>query len=124
MPDFGFSISKGRTINFDVCDRSSAQALEDDATAGLIRCMDCGTCSATCSAGAFSDFSIRKVHTMFRRGQYEGVPDALSKCMLCGKCMLVCPRSVNLRHTIISMRSMLSAPAADDDDLKNYLNVL
>jgi len=123
MPDFGFSISRGRTIDFDTCDRSVAAALEDD-TSGLIRCMDCGTCTATCSAGAFSDFSIRKIHTMFRRGQYAGVSEALSKCMLCGKCTLVCPRSVNLRHTIIRMRASLSAPAADDDDLKNYLNVL
>ncbi len=123
MPEFGFSISKGRTIDFDLLDSARTAALEGD-DSGLIKCMDCGTCTATCSAGAFSDFSIRKIHTMFRRGQYDGVAEALSKCMLCGKCTLVCPRSVNLRHAIIRMRQTLRTSVPDDDDLRHYLNVL
>lgn len=44
---------------------------------------------------------------MFRRGNTEGLAEELRKCMLCGKCVLVCPRGVNLRQLIINMRKML-----------------
>jgi heterodisulfide reductase subunit C len=29
------------------------------------------------------------------------------KCMLCGKCQLVCPRGVNLRNLILSIHTAL-----------------
>ena len=72
------------------------------------RCIGCGGCTASCSARQFTDFDIRKVHCFFRRGQYDQLEDELQKCMLCGKCTLVCPRGVNLRSLIINMRQILS----------------
>ena len=60
-------------------------------------CIGCGGCTATCSAGQFTDFNIRKTHFLFSRRQYDKMstdllPEAdLGKCMLCGKCSLVCP---------------------------------
>jgi len=121
--DFGFTISKGRGIDLDHSDLSKAASIEAD-MAGLRRCMDCGTCTATCSAGSFTSFNIRKVHTMFRRGQYDTLREELSKCMLCGKCSLVCPRSVNLRGAIIKMRTLLSSVPERDEELDSYLHKL
>ena len=56
---------------------------------------------------SLTDFDIRKVHNTFRRGQYDRLSEELRKCMLCGKCTLVCPRGVNLRSLIINMRQLL-----------------
>ncbi len=72
------------------------------------RCISCGGCTASCSARQFTDFNIRKAHLYFKRGQYDRLEEELQKCMLCGKCMLVCPRGVNLRSLIINMRQILS----------------
>lgn len=71
------------------------------------RCISCGACASTCSARQFTDFNIRKIHTNFRRGQYDGLEKELTACMLCGKCTLVCPRGVNLRSMVINMRKIL-----------------
>lgn len=77
-------------------------------------CIGCGGCTATCSAGQFTDFNIRKTHFLFSRRQYdklstELLPEAdLNKCMLCGKCSLVCPRGVNTRGLIVEMRMLLN----------------
>jgi len=121
--DFGFKISKGRSIDLDRSDMSNADALFIEKS-GLRRCMDCGTCTATCPAGGFTPFNIRKIHTLFRRGQYDSLQEELSKCMLCGKCTLVCPRSVNLRGTIIKMRTLLSSAPEMDEELDSYLHQL
>jgi len=36
----------------------------------------------------------------------------IEKCMLCGKCQLVCPRGVNLRNLILSIHSALEKAGA------------
>lgn len=71
-------------------------------------CIGCGGCTATCSAGQFTTFNIRRSHTSLGCGQIEGLVAQLDNCMLCGKCMLVCPRGVNLRGLIIRMRQLLA----------------
>lgn len=106
MPDFGFAIKKPRSENLD----DTTQAKFNELTRrvpSFKRCFQCGCCSATCSARQFTDFNIRRAHTLFRRGNIEGLSEELRKCMLCGKCTLVCPRGVNLRQMIITMRKML-----------------
>ncbi len=106
MPDFGFSIQKARSESIDKA--SSARYSElTRRVPSFKRCFQCGCCSASCSARQYTDFNIRKVHTMFRRGNLNGLSEELRKCMLCGKCTLVCPRDVNLRQLIVSMRRIL-----------------
>jgi len=120
--DFGFSTVSSRALNLDAsCSGRSSEllSLKD----GLRRCMDCGSCSAVCAAASFSDFNIRRVHTLFRRGDYDALASELDKCMLCGKCTLVCPRSVNLRKMIILMRAALCSKTCDDS-LMGYLEEL
>ena len=109
MNKFGFSISQTRTVNLDTTDRTILHELEL-LEPSYKRCMNCGSCTATCSAQQFTNFNIRRVHTSFRRGEYRTLSDELKKCMLCGKCTLVCPRGVNLRSLVINMRQILEEP--------------
>lgn len=70
-------------------------------------CIGCGSCTATCSAGQFVNFNIRRVHTFLRRGEMHHLKEEMQKCMLCGKCQLVCPRNVNLRNLILVMNQAI-----------------
>ncbi|MCR4965412.1 MAG: 4Fe-4S dicluster domain-containing protein [Bacteroidales bacterium] len=107
MADFGFSIKKTRSIHL-----SEANLLKFRQTVEAVpsykNCIGCGGCTATCSARQYTDFNIRKVHFSIRRGLYDDAATELQKCMLCGKCTLVCPRGVNLRSLIINIRQIIS----------------
>ena len=100
--DFGFKISPSSTINLDKVDFSLYERLcemEPDAR----KCMACGSCSATCTAGPYSGMSVRKVILDIQRGKEKDMEKMLSNCMLCGKCTMVCPRGINTRHLILSL---------------------
>lgn len=102
MSMFGFRISPSSTINLDKVDRSRFEklcALEPDA----LKCMACGSCSATCSASEFSGMSVRKVLLCLQQGREKEAYAMMSACMLCGKCLMVCPRGINTRHLILSI---------------------
>ena len=107
MSNFGFTIKKTRSFNLSQADLRMANRLLEEVPS-YRKCIGCGGCAATCSARQFTDFDIRKVHNTFRRGQYDKLADELRKCMLGGKCTLVCPRGVNLRSLIINMRQLLT----------------
>lgn len=97
--DFGFSTMEPRTIDctqFD--DRFLQSILEHEPS--FQSCMSCGACTATCSAANFTDFNIRKLSLLIRRGELSNLASEIEKCMLCGKCMLVCPRGIITRHVI------------------------
>ncbi len=38
-----------------------------------------------------------------KRGENQEALNNLSKCMLCGKCLLVCPRGVDTRKMILTL---------------------
>ena len=107
MNDFGFQISRPRSINLDQTDSTLRERLLE-AVPSYRLCIGCGGCTATCSAGQFTTFNIRRIHHAFANGQTDGLAQQLDNCMLCGKCMLVCPRGVNLRRLIIAMRQLLN----------------
>ncbi len=107
MKKFGFTISQGRQINFDEIKNDKVDRLLELVPSYKL-CIGCGGCTAACSAAGFTDYNFRRIHTAFLRGQYEGLADQLQRCMLCGKCMLVCPRGVNTRSLIINMRRILA----------------
>lgn len=113
MINFGYKISAPHSIDLDNTDRG--KYMQVLAVVPSYRyCIGCGGCTATCSAGQFTEFNIRKSHTLFSRGQYDKLtPEAsdtnLDKCMLCGKCTLVCPRGVNTRGLILQMRQLLAS---------------
>ena len=104
MIDWGFAIQKDRQIDFDKNDRRIAAYISKYEPSFRL-CISCGACTATCSAGNFTDFfNIRKLNLLITRGELEEIRENIIKCMYCGKCQLVCPRGVNTRKVIIIMK--------------------
>jgi Heterodisulfide reductase, subunit C len=106
MNKFGFKIAQTHSINVSESFPEEMNWTQIKVPS-FKRCMSCGACTATCSAGNFTSFNIRKIHHLFSWGMYKEFEKDLQKCMLCGKCTLVCPRGVNLRSLIIYMRKNL-----------------
>lgn len=100
MTDFGFTLLKSSTLNLLEVDEGRFERLCKE-EAGVRTCIGCGSCSATCPAGALSGMSVRKLILAVQRGQ--DVRQMLQCCMLCGKCTMVCPRGINTRHLILSI---------------------
>jgi heterodisulfide reductase subunit C len=99
MDKFGFTLSRGRQIDYDANDRKLAGYISDmEPTFRL--CIECGACAATCTSGNYAHFSLREMNILIKRGENEQVRKNINKCMLCGKCTLVCPRGVNTRNVI------------------------
>ena len=104
--DFGYTINADRQIDCDHNDKKIIRYLTE-VEPSINICIACGSCTATCTAGQFIDFNIRRIHTFLRRGEIKLVKNEIQKCMFCGKCQLVCPRGVNLRNLILSINSVI-----------------
>ena len=104
--NFGYTINKDRQINFDALAKDVYLKLKV-MEPSVVSCISCGTCAATCSAAQFSRFSLRKYILLLRRGYSDEVVENIDKCLLCGKCNLVCPRGVNTRNVVISIQELL-----------------
>ncbi|MGE4587115.1 MAG: 4Fe-4S dicluster domain-containing protein [Mangrovibacterium sp.] len=103
MNGFGFQLMAPRTIDFDQFDgRLLEEVLEKEPSFRV--CLSCGGCTATCNAGTLIDFNVRKMNLLIRRGEISGLAKEIDKCMLCGKCQLVCPRGINIRHVIMLLK--------------------
>lgn len=102
MNFWGFSIAEARVINYDTTDKALAEAMTREAPSSKL-CIGCGGCTATCTAGNLTEFNIRKLQMLAKRGETTEVRAQLQKCMLCGKCLLVCPRGVDTRRMILAM---------------------
>jgi heterodisulfide reductase subunit C len=103
MEQFGFTLSKARVIDYDANDRTIVDfILEREPSLRL--CIECGGCSATCTTGNYTAFSLREIHILLKRGENKQVRKKIRQCMLCGKCSLVCPRGVNTRNVIFLAR--------------------
>ncbi|HOW09822.1 MAG TPA: 4Fe-4S dicluster domain-containing protein [Bacteroidales bacterium] len=99
MEKFGFSLQKARVINYDSNDRSIVDYVIGREPS-LKLCIECGGCSATCTTGMFTHFSLREMNILLKRGENKEVRNKIKQCMLCGKCILVCPRGVNTRNVV------------------------
>jgi heterodisulfide reductase subunit B len=109
MVKFGFSISKGRQINYDANDRMVAEYIYEREPSFRL-CIECGACSATCTTGNLTRFSLRELNILLKRGENKLVKQNIRKCMLCGKCILVCPRGVNTRNVIALATEAFNKP--------------
>jgi len=103
MDKFGFTILKERHIDYDANDKCIADYIASREP-GFMLCIECGCCSATCTSGNFTRFSLRELQILIRRGENDLAREDISKCMLCGKCILVCPRGVNTRNVVTLAR--------------------
>jgi heterodisulfide reductase subunit C len=104
--DFGYTISRDRQIDYDKLSRKIYEEVVK-AEPSVVACISCGSCAATCTAGQYTDFSLRKFILMLRRGNNLEVSQHIDKCMLCGKCQLICPMGVNTRGLIYAIQSIL-----------------
>lgn len=104
--NFGYSISKPRVIDLDSNNLRKSNEILDEIPE-LQTCIGCGSCTATCTAGALTSYNFRRVHTLVRRGEYAGAYEEMNKCMLCGKCRLVCPRGINTRAVVMLIKRKL-----------------
>ena len=86
MNFWGFSISEARVIDYDKNDKSLVTAMTTEVPSSKL-CIGCGGCSATCTAGNLTEFNIRKLQMLVKRGETKEVGEHLQKCMLCGKCL-------------------------------------
>jgi heterodisulfide reductase subunit C len=103
MEKFGYTISKGRQIDYDSNNRMIADYIYENEPS-FRACIECGGCSSTCTTGSFTRFSLRELNILIKRGENEQVMQTIKKCMLCGKCTLVCPRGVNTRNVVTLAR--------------------
>ncbi len=108
MNFWGFSISEARVIDYDKNDKTLAQIMATEVPSSKL-CIGCGGCTATCSAGNLTEFNIRKLQMLAKRGENKELQTQLHKCMLCGKCLLVCPRGVDTRRMIWSMLRFINS---------------
>lgn len=107
MQNWGYNINKDNQIDFDKNDRSVMNRLSAlEPTYNI--CISCGSCAGTCTAAEFTTLSLRKINVLVSRGEIKGLRAELSRCMLCGKCTLICPRGVNTRNVILNLLKLLS----------------
>lgn len=102
MNKFGFALTPSSRIDLDKFNKekfASLVKLEPD----VLKCMACGSCTASCTAGKFTKTSVRSAILALQNGQEKEALDMLKGCLLCGKCSMVCPRAINTRHLIISI---------------------
>ena len=103
MTRFGYTISSDRQIDYDSKDLRISRFLVASEPSFKI-CIACGTCTATCSAGLLTTFSLREIIGNIKRGELTNLKKETEKCMLCGKCQLACPRGVNTRNVILGIQ--------------------
>ena len=100
--DFGYSLSPSSRIDLDLFDRNRFNNLAE-IEPDVLKCMACGSCTATCTAGKYAKNSLRSAILYLQNGQDKQALEYLKPCMLCGKCFMVCPRGINTRHLIRSI---------------------
>ena len=106
MADFGFAISATRAIEYDKNSTKCAEYVQQKVPTAML-CIGCGSCTATCTAGNFTGFNIRKIQMLMKRGENREYREQLHKCMLCGKCQMLCPRGVDTRGMILAINEFI-----------------
>ena len=103
MIEFGYKIQTDRQIDYDS---------NDQRILGYIRatepsvdwCMSCGTCASACTAAVETEYSLRRLIILARRGMEYEIMTMVYRCRFCGKCMNACPRGVNTRNIVYLMQ--------------------
>ena len=102
MDKFGYTISPSSRIDLDKADPgkfATLASIEPD----VLKCMACGSCTSSCSAGKFVRTSLRSAILALQNGKEPDALLLLQGCLLCGKCSMVCPRGINTRHLILAV---------------------
>lgn len=86
----------------DLVDRISSRGRE------IHRCLQCGTCSASCPAAAAMDVTPRIMWRMVHLGMTDEVLQSKTMwlCSLCYQCQVRCPRGIPLTELITSLKEL------------------
>lgn len=103
MINFGYTIQTDRQIDYDSANHRILEYVRTGETS-VDWCMSCGTCASTCTAALSTDYSLRKLILLARRGMEEELLTSVFRCRFCGKCINACPRNVNTRNVIYLMQ--------------------
>ena len=104
MIDFGYTRIESACIDLDKGNDSLLNKLVEK-DSDILTCMACGSCSATCTAGAYMPMNLRNVILHIQRGNTQEEVKQTAHCMLCGKCSIVCPRGINTRLLLTTIRT-------------------
>ncbi len=103
MITFGYKIQNDRQIDYDANNRRMLNFVR--ATEPSIDwCMSCGTCASACTAAVTTDYSLRRLIILARRGIEKEILESVHRCRFCGKCLNACPRGVNTRNVVYLMQ--------------------
>ena len=106
MIDFGYRKNESLTLDLDTNHFDVYKKLLN-AEPSASYCISCGTCAATCSAGQFTDFNLRKIILLCKRGEIQTLKSIIHRCMVCGKCQFACPKGVNTRNIVLTLNKYL-----------------
>ncbi len=100
MSKFGFTTRKDNLIDLDKADLELHQYLKSNYSEYQL-CINCGACSAVCTAAQLTSFNIREVKLNIDRGTTATLKTDIAKCMICGKCEMICPKNVSNRKIVL-----------------------
>ncbi len=107
MANFGYSLTKSSRINLNDRDLEKWNRLVE-LEPDVLKCMACGSCTASCTSGKFVKTSLRSAILYLQNGQQKEAMEYIQSCLLCGKCLMVCPRAINTRHLLLSISKIYS----------------
>jgi heterodisulfide reductase subunit C len=110
MSEWGFKPTKSNQSDPVLLDFGLIEAI-GRCEPSVYWCIGCGTCSATCIAAQFNNFNPRKIFQSVRSGRVENLETEISKCLMCGKCLLECPRNVNTRNILSNLKQIIGQHA-------------
>ena len=103
MIEFGYKIQTDRQIDYDSNNRRILEFVRRNEPS-VDWCMSCGTCASGCTAAVSTDYSLRRLIILARRGMEDDILESVYRCRFCGKCFNACPRGVNTRNVIYMMQ--------------------
>jgi len=103
MINFGYKVQEDRQVDFDSNKRGILEFVRKEEPS-VDWCMSCGTCASACTAAITTDYSLRKLILLSRRGMDDEISKMVYRCRFCGKCLNACPRGVNTRNIIYLMQ--------------------
>jgi len=75
----------------------------------ILKCYQCGTCTAVCPWGLTASLRVREMMHLLQIGLEGFESDDLWRCVTCHACVERCPRGVGIAEVFESVRSLLVA---------------
>jgi len=76
--------------------------------AGILSCIQCGTCSATCPVAPMLEHTPRRIFAMIRAGMKDQVLTSLTPwvCSSCYECTVKCPAEIKITEIMYALKRL------------------